>query len=56
MLASRTLEKCDQIARDIGGDRVKTAQVDADNVPELVDLINKFKPDWCSTWPCRTRI
>lgn len=45
MLASRTLEKCNQIARDIGGDRVKTAQVDADNVPELVDLINKFKPD-----------
>ncbi len=45
MLASRTLEKCDRIARDIGGDRVKTARVDADNVPELVDLINKFKPD-----------
>lgn len=45
MLASRTLEKCDQIARDIGGDRVKTAQVDADVVPELVDLIERFKPD-----------
>jgi len=45
MLASRTLEKCEQIARDIGGDRVKTAKVDADNVPELVSLINKFKPD-----------
>ncbi len=45
MLASRTLEKCEQIAREVGGDRVKTAQVDADNVPELVDLINKFKPD-----------
>ncbi len=45
MLASRTLEKCEQIARDIGGDRVKTAKVDADNVPELVNLINKFKPD-----------
>jgi saccharopine dehydrogenase (NAD+, L-lysine forming) len=45
MLASRTIEKCNQIASDIGGDRVKTAQVDADNVPELVDLINKFRPD-----------
>ncbi len=45
MLASRTLEKCEQIAREVGGDRVKTAQVDADNVPELIDLINKFKPD-----------
>ncbi len=45
MLASRTLEKCEQIARAVGGDRIKTAQVDADNVPELVHLINKFKPD-----------
>ncbi|HSV87810.1 MAG TPA: saccharopine dehydrogenase family protein [Bacteroidales bacterium] len=45
MLASRTLEKCDQIARDIGGDKIKTARVDADIVPELVDLINKFNPD-----------
>jgi saccharopine dehydrogenase (NAD+, L-lysine forming) len=45
MLASRTLEKCNQIAHDVGGDRVRTAQVDADNVPELVDLINNFKPD-----------
>ncbi len=45
MLASRTLEKCEQIARAVGGDRIKTARVDADNVPELVHLINKFKPD-----------
>ena len=34
-LASRTLSKCEQIASEIGGDRVKTAQVDADNVPEV---------------------
>ncbi len=45
MLASRTLEKCEQIAQAVGGDRIKTAQVDADNIPELVTLINKFKPD-----------
>jgi saccharopine dehydrogenase (NAD+, L-lysine forming) len=45
MLASRTLEKCNQIAREVGGDRIKTARVDADNVPELVELINKFRPD-----------
>ncbi len=45
MLASRTLEKCEQIARDVGDDRIQTARVDADNVPELVSLIRKFKPD-----------
>ena len=45
MLASRTVSKCEEIANDIGGGIVKTAQVDADNVPELVALINSFKPD-----------
>ncbi len=45
MLASRTLSKCEAIAREIGGNRVRTAQVDADNVPELVALIQSFKPD-----------
>ena len=45
LLASRTKSKCDAIARKIGGNRVKTAQVDADNVPELVKLIRKFNPD-----------
>ncbi len=45
MLASRTKSKCDTIAAAIGGNRVKTAQVDADNVSELVVLINSFKPD-----------
>lgn len=45
MLASRTLEKCDAIARRIGGNRIKTARVDADNVPELVALIKSYKPD-----------
>lgn len=45
MLASRTKSKCDAIAEKIGGGRVKTAQVDADNVPELVALLRSFKPD-----------
>lgn len=45
MLASRTKSKCDQIAQDIGGNRIQTAGVDADNVPELVTLIQSFKPD-----------
>ena len=45
MLASRTKSKCDDIAAAIGGDRVKTAQVDADKKEELVALFNDFKPD-----------
>ena len=43
-LASRTQSKCDQIAAEIGNERVKTAQVDADNVPELVELIRQVQP------------
>ena len=34
MLASRTKSKCDAVAAAIGGGRVKTAQVDADSVPD----------------------
>ena len=45
MLASRTKSKCDVIAARIGGNRIQTAQVDADHVPQLVELIRSFKPD-----------
>ncbi len=45
LLASRTKSKCDAIAARIGSDRIKTAKVDADNVKELVELINGFNPD-----------
>jgi len=48
MLASRTKSKCDVIAADVKkrfGVEVKTAQVDADNVPELVKLLNAYKPE-----------
>jgi len=45
LLASRTLSKCDVIAREVGKGRITTAQVNADNVPEVVALINKFKPE-----------
>ena len=45
MLASRTKSKCDVIAARIGGNRIQTAQVDADQVPQLVELIQSFKPD-----------
>ncbi len=45
LLASRTKSKCDAVAAAVGGNRIKTAQVDADNVPELVALIRSFQPD-----------
>lgn len=45
MLASRTKSKCDAIAEKIGKDRIKTAGVNADDVPQLVKLINSWKPD-----------
>lgn len=45
LLASRTKSKCDAIAARIGSNRISTAKVDADNVPELVSLIRTFKPD-----------
>ena len=43
-LASRTKSKCDAIAAEIKGVKIATAQVDADNVPELVALINTVQP------------
>ncbi len=43
-LASRTESKCKAIADQLGG-RIETAQVDADNVPELVALIRKLEPE-----------
>ena len=48
LLASRTKSKCDIIAEDVKrrtGVTIKTAQVDADIVPELVALMKEFKPD-----------
>jgi len=42
-LASRTRSKCEKISDELGG-RVKTAQVDADNVQELVALIRRVQP------------
>jgi saccharopine dehydrogenase (NAD+, L-lysine-forming) len=47
MIASRTKSKCDALKEKLSGGRTKihTAQVDADNVNDLVALINTFKPD-----------
>ncbi len=44
VLASRTESKCKAIAAQIDR-RIETAQVDADNVPELVALIRRVQPD-----------
>jgi saccharopine dehydrogenase (NAD+, L-lysine forming) len=47
MLASRTKSKCDKIASLIEakyGRKIKTAKIDADDVPALVKLIKRFKP------------
>ncbi|MCB0548464.1 MAG: saccharopine dehydrogenase family protein [Phaeodactylibacter sp.] len=49
LLASRTQSKCDAIVADVkkdtGHSKIGTARVDADNVPELVQLIRKFQPE-----------
>ena len=44
MLASRNEEKCKKIAAKTPRP-IRTAQVDADNVPQLVELIRSFGPD-----------
>ena len=47
MLASRTKSKCDKIAAQIAtqyGRTIKTAKIDADDVPALVKLMKRFKP------------
>ncbi len=46
--ASRTVSKCEDIAVEVKklyDVEIKTAAVDADNVPELVALLNKVKPE-----------
>ncbi len=49
LLASRTKSKCDAIAkavrRDTGYAKLSTAAVDAENVPQLVELIRSFQPE-----------
>ena len=48
LIASRTKSKCDDLKRRLEGTtatKIKTAQVDADNVEELVALMEDFKPD-----------
>lgn len=45
VIASRTKAKCDKLAAQIGKSNITTAQVDADNVEETIQLINRVKPD-----------
>ena len=49
MIASRTKAKCDRLAAAVekatGYKGIQTAQVDADNVEELVALLSAYKPD-----------
>lgn len=47
MIASRTKQKCDALRDKLSGGKTKisTAQVDADNVQELIRLIEGFQPD-----------
>lgn len=47
MIASRTKSKCDALKEKLSGGKtiIHTAKVDADNVDELIALINEFKPD-----------
>lgn len=48
MIASRTKSKCDALARLLNeryGINVTTAAVDADSVPQLVRLMNDYRPD-----------
>lgn len=47
-IASRTKSKCDALADALQGKtatKITTAQVDADNVQALIQLINEYKPD-----------
>lgn len=47
-IASRTKSKCDDLKAKLDGTtktKITTAQVDADNVDELIALINEVKPD-----------
>ena len=47
-IASRTKSKCDALAAKLAPHtktKITTAQVDADDVQQLCDLINAYKPD-----------
>ncbi|MFA6760216.1 MAG: saccharopine dehydrogenase family protein [Sulfuricurvum sp.] len=45
VLASRTKKRCDDIKAELPEANIVTEQVDADSVADLVDLINRYKPN-----------
>lgn len=45
VIASRTRSKCDAIVEAIGKPNVSSDVVDADSVPQLVELFNRHKPE-----------
>jgi saccharopine dehydrogenase (NAD+, L-lysine forming) len=45
LLASRSVDKCESIARRINSPKVQTAALDADVAANTIALIEKFKPD-----------
>ena len=45
VIASRTLAKCEALVKAIGKPNVKADTVDADSVPQLVELLRRHKPD-----------
>ena len=45
VIASRTKAKCDAVAKAIGKPNVTTDTVDADSVPQLVELFKHHRPD-----------
>ncbi|MGI6085797.1 MAG: saccharopine dehydrogenase family protein, partial [Acetivibrionales bacterium] len=47
MIASRTVEKCDALKQKLDGGKTKiqTAQINADDTNQVIELIKKFKPD-----------
>lgn len=45
VIASRTLSKCEALVRSIGKPNVTADSVDADSVPQLVELFKRHKPD-----------
>lgn len=47
IIASKTISKCDRLKEELAGKKTKvhTAKVDADNTDEVINLIERFKPD-----------
>ena len=45
VLESRNRSKCDAIAKAIGSPNITTDSVDADSVPQLVELFKRHKPE-----------